>query len=81
LRSAFRLSTNEEALPRTPSVRSSSSTGDFYRVFLCKALTGDFGNSFRTGRPVLDEIAPRYLSTVALALLVAAVSPRDGVGR
>ena len=47
-----------------------------YASFVGRALTGDFGNSFRTGRPVLDEIAPRYLNTVmlgALALLIAVV--------
>ena len=47
-----------------------------YANFVGRALTGDFGNSFRTGRPVLDEIAPRYLNTVtlgALALLIAVV--------
>jgi ABC-type dipeptide/oligopeptide/nickel transport system permease component len=47
-----------------------------YLAFVGKALTGDFGQSFRTGRAVLDEIAPRYLNTVALgalALLIAVV--------
>ena len=47
-----------------------------YASFVGRALTGDFGNSFRTGRPVLDEIAPRYLNTLvlgSLALLLAVV--------
>jgi ABC-type dipeptide/oligopeptide/nickel transport system permease component len=47
-----------------------------YLAFVGKALTGDFGQSFRTGRAVLDEIVPRYLNTVALgalALLIAVV--------
>ena len=45
-----------------------------YAAFVGRALTGDFGKSFRTGRPVLEEIAPRYLNTVilgTLALLLA----------
>ena len=47
-----------------------------YASFVGRALIGDFGNSFRTGRPVLDEIAPRYLNTLvlgSLALLLAVV--------
>jgi ABC-type dipeptide/oligopeptide/nickel transport system permease component len=45
-----------------------------YLAFVTHALTGDFGNSFRTGRPVLEEVMPRYANTVALgaiALLIA----------
>ena len=47
-----------------------------YASFVGKALTGDLGNSFRTGRPVIEEIAPRYLNTLALgavALMIAIV--------
>jgi ABC-type dipeptide/oligopeptide/nickel transport system permease component len=45
-----------------------------YLSFLGKALTGDFGNSFRTGRTVLEEIGPRYLNTVALGAIALAIA-------
>ena len=45
-----------------------------YVGFVGKALTGDFGKSFRTGRPVLEEIAPRYLNTVALGAIALAIA-------
>ena len=45
-----------------------------YIGFVGKALTGDFGKSFRTGRPVLEEIAPRYLNTVALGAIALAIA-------
>jgi ABC-type dipeptide/oligopeptide/nickel transport system permease component len=46
-----------------------------YLHFAGRALTGDFGTSFRTGRPVSEEILARYgntllLGTVALALAI-----------
>lgn len=47
-----------------------------YVTFAGKALTGDFGKSFRTGRPVSEEIFARYGNTLLLgsiALLIAAV--------
>lgn len=47
-----------------------------YLHFAGRALTGDFGNSFRTGRPVSEEILARYGNTLLLgtvALLIAAV--------
>ncbi len=47
-----------------------------YLTFAGKALTGDFGNSFRTGRPVSEEILARYGNTLLLggvALMIAAV--------
>src|ERR1044072_9941637 len=37
-----------------------------YLTFVGNAPVGDFGTSFRTGRPVLEEIAPRYVNTVTL---------------
>ncbi|RDJ27913.1 ABC transporter permease [Bosea caraganae] len=37
-----------------------------YLTFLGKAVTGDFGQSFRTGRPVIEEIGARYWNTLAL---------------
>lgn len=47
-----------------------------YLAFVGNALTGDFGISFRTRRPVLEEIGLRYGNTLLLggmALLIAAV--------
>lgn len=47
-----------------------------YLHFAGRALTGDFGTSFRTGRPVGEEILGRYANTVLLgsvALVLAAV--------
>jgi ABC-type dipeptide/oligopeptide/nickel transport system permease component len=47
-----------------------------YLHFAGRALTGDFGTSFRTGRPVSEEILARYGNTLLLgsvALLIAAV--------
>ena len=45
-----------------------------YAAFVGKALTGDFGNSFRTGRPVLDEIMPRYANTVVLGAIALTIA-------
>jgi len=42
-----------------------------YIHFVSRALVGDFGESFRSGRPVLDEIGFRYWNTLLLG--VAAV--------
>lgn len=47
-----------------------------YLHFAGRALSGDFGTSFRTGRPVSEEILARYGNTLLLgtvALLIAAV--------
>ena len=47
-----------------------------YVTFAGNALTGDFGKSFRTGRPVSEEIFVRYGNTLLLggvALLIAAI--------
>lgn len=47
-----------------------------YLHFAGRALVGDFGNSFRTGRPVSEEILARFGNTLLLgsvALLLAAV--------
>jgi ABC-type dipeptide/oligopeptide/nickel transport system permease component len=47
-----------------------------YLGFAGRALTGDFGISFRTNRPVSEEILARYGNTLLLgaaALLIAAV--------
>lgn len=50
-----------------------------YVGFLGKALTGDFGKSFRTGRPVLEEIMPRYLNTMALGAIALAIAVLIGM--
>jgi ABC-type dipeptide/oligopeptide/nickel transport system permease component len=39
-----------------------------YVQFLGRAVTGDFGESFRSGRPVLDEIGFRYWNTLLLGV-------------
>ncbi|MFW9902759.1 MAG: ABC transporter permease [Candidatus Thorarchaeota archaeon] len=38
-----------------------------YIVFLSNLLRGDFGTSIRTGRPVIEEIIPRFSNTIFLA--------------
>jgi ABC-type dipeptide/oligopeptide/nickel transport system permease component len=48
-------------------------------TFVGKALTGDFGKSFRTGRPVLEEIMPRYLNTMALGAIALAIAVLFGM--
>jgi ABC-type dipeptide/oligopeptide/nickel transport system permease component len=50
-----------------------------YVTFVGKALTGDFGKSFRTGRPVLEEIMPRYLNTMALGAIALAIAVLFGM--
>jgi ABC-type dipeptide/oligopeptide/nickel transport system permease component len=45
-----------------------------YVGFVTHALTGDFGNSFRTGRPVLEEVLPRYLNTLALGSIALGIA-------
>ncbi|KPQ21584.1 MAG: oligopeptide transport system permease protein [Rhodobacteraceae bacterium HLUCCA24] len=39
-----------------------------YVQFLSRALVGDFGESFRSGRPVIEEIGFRYWNTLLLGL-------------
>jgi ABC-type dipeptide/oligopeptide/nickel transport system permease component len=50
-----------------------------YVTFVGKALTGDFGQSFRTGRPVLEEIMPRYLNTMALGAIALTIAVLFGM--
>jgi peptide/nickel transport system permease protein len=50
-----------------------------YVSFVGKALTGDLGKSFRTGRPVLEEIMPRYLNTMALGAIALAIAVLIGM--
>lgn len=40
-----------------------------YASYIARTLVGDFGESFRTGRPVLAEIGFRYWNTMALAVV------------
>lgn len=51
-----------------------------YVSFVGHALTGDFGTSFRTGRPVLEEIADRYVNTLALGGLALLFALAVGLG-
>ena len=47
-----------------------------YFKFVSRAVVGDFGTSFRTGRAVVDEIKARYLNTMQLglaAILIAVI--------
>lgn len=50
-----------------------------YVSFVGKALAGDFGKSFRTGRPVLDEVLPRYANTLALGAIALAIAVLIGM--
>ncbi|MBV8839733.1 MAG: ABC transporter permease [Alphaproteobacteria bacterium] len=50
-----------------------------YVSFVGKALTGDFGKSFRTGRPVLAEVLPRYVNTLALGAIALAIAVLIGM--
>ncbi|MFX0013411.1 MAG: ABC transporter permease [Promethearchaeota archaeon] len=38
-----------------------------YLTFVSNLLRGDFGKSIRTGRPVIEEIIPRFRNTIFLA--------------
>jgi ABC-type dipeptide/oligopeptide/nickel transport system permease component len=40
-----------------------------YISFVTHAVQGDFGKSFRTDRPVFEEISSRYVNTLALSLV------------
>lgn len=51
-----------------------------YVDFVTRALTGDLGHSFRSGRPVADEIFPRYVNTLYLSVASITVSIILGVG-
>ncbi|MDB4444608.1 ABC transporter permease [bacterium] len=47
-----------------------------YFKFVGRAVVGDFGTSFRTGRAVIDEIGARYANTLLLgvtAILIAVI--------
>lgn len=50
-----------------------------YFLWLGHALTGDFGTSFVTKRPVLSELGPRFLVTAQLTFVAAVISMLIGV--
>ena len=51
-----------------------------YFRYISKALRGDFGTSFRTGRPVAQEIAIRFPNTMLLAVAAIVISIVLGSG-
>ncbi len=50
-----------------------------YVAFLSRATRGDLGRSFRTGRPVLEEIASRFPFTARLAAISLLIAVLVGV--
>ncbi len=50
-----------------------------YLRYIGKALRGDFGTSFRTGRPVAQEIAIRFPNTMLLAVAAIVISIVFGI--
>ncbi len=50
-----------------------------YLRYIGKALQGDFGTSFRTGRPVAQEIAIRFPNTMLLAVAAIIISVVGGI--
>ena len=51
-----------------------------YFRYISKALRGDFGTSYRTGRPVAQEIAIRFPNTMLLAVAAIVISIVFGIG-
>lgn len=47
--------------------------------YVANAVRGDFGNSYRTSRPVFDEVFSRFPTTLALAVLGVVTSVLLGV--
>lgn len=50
-----------------------------YFTYLGRLLSGDFGNSIQTNRPVLEEFANRFPATVELALVALIIAVAVGV--
>lgn len=50
-----------------------------YGRYVTDAVTGDFGNSYRTGSPVVDEIAARFPSTLKIAVLAMLIAVFIGI--
>ena len=47
--------------------------------YLANAVRGDFGNSYRTGTPVFEEVLPRFPATLTLAFWSVVVSVLLGI--
>jgi ABC-type dipeptide/oligopeptide/nickel transport system permease component len=50
-----------------------------YAAFLSDAVRGDFGRSYRSNTPVIEEIAARFPATIELALSATGISVVVGV--
>lgn len=50
-----------------------------YWIYIRNILHGDFGNSVRTGVPVLQEISPRLLATVELSFAAMLIATLLGI--
>lgn len=51
-----------------------------YGIFASKAMSGDFGNSFKSKQPVLDEFMERFPATMELALCAMILAVFLGIG-
>lgn len=51
-----------------------------YALFATKAIQGDFGNSFKSKQPVLDEFMERFPATMELALCAMILAVILGIG-
>ncbi len=50
-----------------------------YLAYMHNALSGNFGESYRTGQPVFYEIIPRFPTTLTLAILAVLASTVIGI--
>jgi peptide/nickel transport system permease protein len=50
-----------------------------YGLYMRRLLTGDFGTSIQTGRPVLDEFLLRFPATVELTVLAMLIAIAAGI--
>jgi peptide/nickel transport system permease protein len=50
-----------------------------YLIYIKNILSGDFGNSMRTGAPVLGEIAPRFMATLELSITAMGIAVFFGI--
>ncbi len=50
-----------------------------YTTFVKKAVTGDFGKSYTSGRPVFDDIFARFPNTLLLAILGMLIAIAIGI--
>ena len=51
-----------------------------YGIFASKAMSGDFGNSFKSKQPVLDEFMERFPATMEIALCAMILAVFLGIG-